>query len=154
LKKTLTNFHLVLVVLLLWGCSSDNGKIDITNGKAVLISDGKDQAITFNVKLENNAKVDLESFFVEFDVQNEWLASKLEQKKFIVGEGIVGEKGKLFTLKSKNDTEIGGTMRLIQEIDDKQLKKVIEEEKGVKVNILDEENKVIKTNYLQNFHKE
>ena len=123
------------------------------SSKAVLIPG----AVTFALFAGNNTDKNLEPFYVQFDVQNEWLRSKLEQDTLIVGEGIMGDnlEGQLFTVEAHTPSFMaGGTIRLTEKIDEGRLKAVIEQEQAVKVTLLDEEKEVVKSGFITDFGKD
>lgn len=157
------NYFLWLIVSLIififtTGCSSSNAQskspLTITNGKAVLIPDGKGgRNITFWVSVKNDQYKKSEPFYVEFDVKDKWLSLQLKKHKIIVGDWIVG-RGNPFTVKANCTFGIGGTYKISSPVDENKLKTAVEKNKAVEVRLLTNNNKLITKGFITKYGKD
>jgi hypothetical protein len=140
------------------GCSkgtSEKSTPISMDGEVVLISNGKNENfLTISTYIQNNQNKEMEPFYVEFKINDKWLSSKLEDNKFIVGDEIVGEDGKLFTIKQNSGNKIGGTYKIISPVDEKKLKTAIEKDNAVEAILLSQDKKEIMTCFINKYWKE
>ncbi|MFC3018564.1 hypothetical protein, partial [Virgibacillus litoralis] len=139
------------------GCS-ESGTISLTEGsKVVLIPDGDEgYALTFAAIIENNTNSKSAPFYVQFKIQDEWLNSKLEQDEFIVGESmeVNNSGGTLHRIDANSDFHTGTTLRVIGATKINKLKKTIEQNDSVKVNLLNEDKEIIQSDFINTFGKD
>lgn len=147
---------LVLIIFLL-GCSNikNEKSLIITNksNTALITDNDSGRAITFTASIQNNSSKTTEPFYVEYEIKDKWLRSKLKSNQYIVGQDVVGKKlkGRLFTVKSNTTFQIAGTYKIKTPIDEEKLKKIIQQNKAIKVNLLDKEEKLLTSNLITNY---
>ncbi|SDM78867.1 hypothetical protein [Sediminibacillus halophilus] len=155
LKKLLFIIGLA-IILFVTGCSNSETISISDKSKIVLIPDGEGgKALTFAVFIDNDTNKDSSPLYVEIEIQDEWLNSKVKKEKFIVGESIGIDKSVAnFTIESNSEHQTGATLRVTGEIEENKLKQTIEQNDSVKVSILNGEDKVIQSGFIKNFGKD
>ncbi|MDC3412454.1 hypothetical protein NC797_05035 [Aquibacillus sp. 3ASR75-11] len=143
-------------ILFVSGCSTSRTISISDNSKIALIPDGEGgKALTFAVIMENNSNKESVPFYVEFEIEDEWLSSIVEKNKFIVGESMgVDKLGALYSIEANSEFQAGHTYRIAGEIEEIKLKETIEQNDSVKVNLLNEKEKVIYSDFIRNFGKD
>ncbi|SFG14500.1 hypothetical protein SAMN05216353_1251 [Halobacillus alkaliphilus] len=142
--------------VLMTGCSNAEA-LDITDkSKIVLIPDGDGgEALTISTFIKNNSDQTSEPFYIEFEILNNQLQSKLKESKLIVGENYSGDPpGEVYKVKSHTTLQAGSTLRINGKIEEAALKKIITQNNAVKVNLLSKNNNLIKSSYINGFAKD
>lgn len=101
-------------------------------------------ALSLDAMISNTSSQPSQPFFVEFEITEKNLLKKVKANKFRSGTA-----KKTRVLKPHSTLTESYTVSLKEDLDKDSLRKIIENE-AVKVNILNENGKIIKSNYITN----